>query len=189
MPNLLNKAGLLGVLKQISGLGAYSVAWGLDPDPTVSDTDMASIRVKVRQYQPNGTDEHRYSYSDGTFTTEEIGQRIILLTLRAEAYNISVEAHEYLEIVRASLNYLSTADTLNSYNLSFAKAAPTVDVSYDVDNRAVNAATMDIWLNGVLDNSSSLKDNEQYRRLTQTTWIQTVNGNNKIPGTFTGPMG
>lgn len=178
MSPVVNKSGLQIIILGLSGLTqSTSVIWGLDPTPFISDVDRAMIYMKVRQFQPEGNDDTRYSLSGTTFTTEQCGQRVTVLTMRAEVYDQSLEASDLLETVRVGLRLPTTIVALNAINLAYVRCGPTQDVNYEIDNRVVNAATMEVWLNGIVDISST-QNNEG--------WIETVNSNNKIPGTITG---
>ena len=166
------KIGLLPILAGLTGLRADSTTWLLDPDPYTSDADAALVRCKVRRIAPLGIDEHRYR-ADNT-GTDETGNRDIVLTLRAECYDLSVEAGELLGRILTGLMFAATGDALEAIGLAYQKNSGITDLSHQVDNRVVNAASVDVWLNGV--SNVSTPDAGQ---------IASVDTTNQVPGTIT----
>lgn len=164
------KTALLGILQPLTHLQTCSVVWELDPDPMVSPSDAAIVKIRMRRIKAVGVDEHRY----GDDYTLECGQREVMLTFRAEAYDYEVEASEILNRIIGGLWWVATGQALNAIGLAYQKAEGTADFAYTADTRVVNVATCDIRFNGC---------SNFFNEAIGT--IASVDGNNIIPGTLT----
>jgi hypothetical protein len=181
---IVDKVSLLALILKISGL-AGGVVWIDDPLPTASGALQAQIKLKLSSFAGNGVDETRFTYtagSPGTLDTTQVGNRNIVLSVRAECYRRSAEAGELLDRIRTRLKRNSSLQTLLGLNLAIQTMAPTAYLPTTYDNRVLSVASMDVMLGGVqIDDISNDTDPSGEGE----TWIDTVDGDNQIPGTIT----
>lgn len=179
---LVNKVGLMALVQPMTGLQATSVVWDKDVQPFISDIDQAKVTLSLKQYQPLGVDEHRYTYTPGnsppvnsTFETEEVGQRTVCLSIRCEVFSQSAEAAEILDAIRTQIHADVNVEALTAVGLAYQKTQQSNDLPTTYDRRVVNVAVLDIYFGAAATYSN-----------TQTGfgWIDTVNGDNVIIGTL-----
>lgn len=162
---VVDKAALLAIIAPLTGLSSpTSVLWANDPQPMISDIDQAKVTIKLTSIGANGIDEARYTFTDNSelsppapslFETSEVGQRDVVLSLRAEVFEAGAEAVEILDAVRTGLRKQSTADALNGILLAVQTMEPTVDLPTTYDNRVVSVASMDVKLAGLAQSSET----------------------------------
>lgn len=182
--NVLDKDGLLAIIQQVSDLPVGSVFWSLDPNPAVSDTARAQVKLEVFDMYALGVDEHRRHVSDGTdgyplntFWTQEIGNRHVVINVRAEAFDKSVEAAEIIDRIRTLIRADATTAQLDALRLAYVWSEKAHRLPTAYDQRVVNAATADFTFAGIANIVSDVQNNQG--------WIDTVNTTNLIPGTLT----
>lgn len=186
---VLNKPGLLSVIQACVapyGLSPAAVSWALDPQAIIGDVDRAKVTLQVFGMKANGVDEHRYIYNDpaqpaNSLETLELGNREVKVTVKVEAFDYEVEAAEIIDVIRTSIRTERNTLALNAISLAFIWAEEATPVRMVINEREVNVAVADFTFGGVAQQVSSVavdgSDND-------ITWIQTVNGNNVVPGTF-----
>jgi hypothetical protein len=184
MSDILDKAGLLAVIAPLTGLDPSDVFWADDPHPSVSDSDRAQIKLTVFTMYALGVDEHRRHLSDGndgyalnTFWVEELGNRHVVINVRAEVFDKNVEASELIDRIRTGVRAGAVTAQLDALRLAYVWSEKTVRVPNTADTRALNTATADFTFAGIARQVSEVD--------ASGGWIQTVNGNNQIPGDFT----
>jgi hypothetical protein len=181
---ILDKDGFLALIASLTSLSPGATFWALDPNPTVGDQDRAQVKLEVFNMSALGVDEHRRHVSDGTdgypdqtWWVQEIGNRHIVINVRAEAFDRGVEASEIIERIRTLIRADSSTALLNGMRLAYVWSEKTVRLPTTYDQRVVNAATADFTFAGISNIVSEV--------VPQQGWITTVNGNNIVPGTIT----
>ena len=182
MSNVLDRAGLQAlVLSLLPGSPQpTAVVWALDPEPFVSDQDRYRVVLQLFGLESLGVDEHRQAFGPPGYPVDnlvytELGNRTLRITVRAEAFDASVEAAEILDIVRTGIRTEASTEALNALNLAFVESHGSTYVRYIVDDRHVSAAIADFVFAGIAQLVSN--PNADY--------IETVNGNDIVPGTIT----
>lgn len=170
------------ILDDTASLSPYAVIWDTDSDPFISDRDRARVVLDIFSISALAVDEHRRAFEpDGypatSFVTQEIGNRTIVLTVRAEAFDKRVQAAELIDMIRTGIRAEKVTAQLNAINLAYVWSEQATRVKYKVDQRVVNAAVADFTFAGIAQQISSVEINEG--------WISTVDGNNIVPGTLT----
>ena len=181
MPGVLDKAGFRAIIASLTGLSVPATEWGLDPNAFVGDLDRAKVQITLESMEATGVDEHRRAlgppgYPAASFITTEIGNRTLHVNLYAECFDYQIEAAELIDLVRTGIRADAVTAQLNAINLAFEWMSVTTRIAQVRNERALNAATADIRLAGINYIVSGNETNEG--------WIETVNGNNIIPGTF-----
>jgi len=184
VPPVVDKVGLLGVLASLTDLSAGASQWSLDPDSMVGDQDRAKVELTIFSITAVGVDEHRRVLSDGTdgypagtWYVTEIGNREVIVNVRAKTYDKSVEAAELVDQIRTRIRADAVNAQLDALALAFQWAGPTVMQRAVEDNREVSVASADFRF-GAIARWVSVVDP------TGAGWIQTVNSNNQIPGAY-----
>jgi hypothetical protein len=162
---VLQKAAFVGILAPLSGLSPGSHIWSKDPIPFISPLDAAVVYLTVRSIKTRGIDDLRPDVT--------AGDRDLCVTIRAEAFNLSVEASEILNRILTGLQRPSTNLLLGNIGLSYMKNGGMAEISYQIDNRAVNAAIADVFFNGIINDFPGVDPSGN---------IATVNTNNIVPG-------
>lgn len=177
--SLIVKSDLMGFIQPLTGLLTTSVSWRNDPATFVSPTDNVSINLKLSGIKYWGVDDVVRTFTPGTpgtYSVTSYGVRCFNLEIVAEAYNYQAEAIEVLENLRMRLGAQFNIEALNLLGMTIHKIGPTIDLPTQYDNRVVSAAYMLCDMGAT--NSLSWGENSG-------TWIDTVNTNDKIPGTIT----
>jgi hypothetical protein len=186
---VVDHAGLLAVITGIAettwGLGATVAFWEDDPNPMVSDTDAAQITLSAPKIDAVGVDEHRRHLSDGTdgyaagtFWTLEVGNRKVMITIKAQTFNKGVAAAELVDAIRTGLSSDTVTAQLNALNLAFVWASNSVRIKVNVDERVVSTAAADFEFAGVSQFVSQV-----ILPGVGGDYIASVNTNNIVPGT------
>src|ERR1035438_9216731 len=110
MSYVVDKVNLLAIIGGLTDKSPAATTWGLDPQTIVGDQDRAQISLQVFSIMPLGVDEHRRTLSDGTdgypvgtWWVLEIGSREVIINVRVEAYDFSVEAAELVDQIRTRI--------------------------------------------------------------------------------------
>jgi hypothetical protein len=184
MATILDKDGFLALIASLTGLSPGATFWSLDPNPAVGDQDRAQVKLEVFNMEALGVDEHRRHISDGTdgypdqtWWVQEIGNRHIHINIRAEAFDKGVEAAEIIERVRTLIRADANTARLDAMRLAYVWSEKTIRLPTTYDTRVVNVATADFLFAGISNIVSEI--------VLQQGWIETVNGNNQVPGTIT----
>ncbi len=175
--NTFDRAGFLAFIQSISGLLPKSVVWAKDAQPFVSPTDGAIVKCTVKRLRSRMEDETRYTYvpSTGAFTESIYGVREIVVTIRVEQFNFQTEAVEILDKISTTMGLRSSDIALRAIGLSIQDTYDSIAATYTADNREVNMAQADFTFNVVAS--------VEFTQIDQG-WIDTINGDNVIPGTF-----
>lgn len=186
---IVNKDAFAAIIANcLTSLSANAVVWKLDPQPFIGDTDRARIVLDVFSIMGDGWDERRRvyglpGYPPNAYVTVMLGNRIVHVTVRAEAFDKSVEAAELVDQVRSNIFSDDNNAALNAINLAWVDAEAAVRMDYHVDERAVNCAVADFTFNGIAQHVSGIAIDGNVPGLgTGPTWIETVNTDNEIPG-------
>jgi hypothetical protein len=186
--NVLDKDGFSKIVADVTGLSENGVTWKTDPDPFIGDQDRARVVLDLFSMTGLGWEERRRRYNvpgypANALVTILLGNRTLIITVRAEAFDKSVEAAELIDKLRSATLADDTIEDLNALNLAFVSASAATRVSYVVDERVVNAAIADFTFAGVAQHVAGIAvDDRVPARGTEPTWIETVNDNNEIPG-------
>ncbi len=173
-----NRAGFLTLIAGLTGLqGPLSTVWARDAQPFVSPGDQAIVKCTLRKLTPFMWDETRYSYTPttGAYTEQIYGVRDVTITIRVEQFAFQVESSEILELVKTSLQLQSVRIGLQALGLSLKRIEADISRDYIADNREVNMAQADFTFN-VVSSVEFTQFNEG--------WIDTVDGDNSVPGTI-----
>lgn len=189
---VLDTAGFAAVVAScLTTLSPNAVVWKTDPEPFVGDQDRARIELDLFSMTGVAWDERRRvydlpGYPANAFVTVLLGNRTLIVTVRAEAFDASVQAAELIDQVRSNLYSDDSNDALNAINLAYVEATAAVRVSYRVDERVVNCAIADFTLAGIAQHVSGIAiDGNAPAVHTGPTWIQYINDvNNDLPGTL-----
>jgi hypothetical protein len=178
---------IAGILNNACGLSRNATRWETDPRGMISDTDRADVSLEVFSMSALAVDEHRVVYNlpgqpANSLTTSEIGNRTIVITLRAEAFDKSVEASELIDAIRTGIRAETVTAQLNAINLAYVWSEQATRVRVTVDERVVNTAIADFTFAGIAQQVTSVVIDGSGA---EGGWIQTVDGNNIVPGTLT----
>lgn len=183
---VLNKEGLRSIIAGLTGLSDGATLWELDPQSYISDTDRARVTLEVIGMGAVGVDEHRRQLSDGTdgypagtFWTQELGNRHVRLTVKAEAFDAGVEACEFIDAVRTGIRADASTAALNAIALAFVWAEEATPLKLVINERRVNMAVADFTFAGIAQQVSNVIPPG-----VGGDYIAVVNGNNVVPGTF-----
>jgi hypothetical protein len=186
---VLDKAGFAAVIAScLTSLSPAAVVWKNDPQPFIGDQNRARVVLDLFSMTGLAWDERRRVYNlpgypPNSFVTVLLGNRTLIITIRAEAFDASVEAAEIIDQIRSKLYSDASNDALNAINIAYVDSIAAVRVSYQVDERVVNAAIADFTFAGVAQHVSGIAvDGNVPGPGTGPTWIQTVDGNNIVPG-------
>ena len=151
---VLDKDAFRTIIAGLTDLSDGAVVWTLDPQPFVSDQDRARVVLQLFSLTSLGVDEHRRAYGpagypSNAFVTTEIGNRTLRITMRAEAFDKSVEAAEILDRIKTGIRAERVRDQLDAIAIALVDTGPATYVSYQVDERVVNAAIADFTFAGI----------------------------------------
>jgi hypothetical protein len=161
---VLFKPTFNAIIASLTGLDPNSLIWTGDPNPFVSPVDAAIIKMRVRKMGRIGHDERR---SDGI-----AGVREVCITFRCEAYDLSVEASEFLNRILTGMYREDINDALVAIGLAYQHSEDAQFVGYIADNREVNVAQQDFYFNGITNLLFA----------PGSGFIQTVDGDNNVSG-------
>jgi hypothetical protein len=183
MSFVVDKVGLRAIISSLTGLADGEIFWENDPNPFPGEQSRAQVKLKLFGLSTIGIDEHRNAfnppgYPANSFVTTEIGNREVIISIRVEMYDLSAEAAELCDAIRTGMRAAAVRDRLNAINLALESTTPTKMLPTTYDNRVVSVATFDIQFGGIASQVSQVQ-------APNTGWIQTVNGNNIVTGTFT----
>jgi hypothetical protein len=184
---VLNKEGFRSIIASLTGLSDGATVWDLDPQPFVSPNDRAKVVLQLFSLTSLGVDEHRMAYGPpgypaNAMVTTEIGNRTLKITMRAEAFDATAEASEILDLIRTGVRADAVVAQLNAINIALVETGPATFVSYQVDERMVNAAIADFTFAGIAQQTSAIAIDGTPAL---GGYISTVNTNNAVPGTLT----
>lgn len=144
------RPALLSLVGSLTGL---QTIWSDQPQPFVSPTTRAIIRLSHGRMITQGRDEIRWDYDAARPMNEEIrdtitGLRTFALTIRCESFE-QTDAHvaaEYLEQIRNRLHRRTSTASLNAVGCAVISFSPVVDLPIAVDGRAASVASLDVML-------------------------------------------
>lgn len=146
-PTVVPKAQFLAIMAGLTGLAPASTTWELDPEPFVMD---GRVTLLVFGVVSVGVDEHRRHLSDGndgypagTWWVEEIGNRIVTITVKTEIWDADAEAVEIIENIRTRIRAEAVRDQLDEISMAYINSTRAVRIPKVVDTRAVSAAAAD----------------------------------------------
>jgi hypothetical protein len=184
---VLDVVGFRALIASLTNLSDGATSWATDPQDFVSDTDRAKVSLDLFSMEALAVDEHRRCYDApgqpaNSFTTLEIGNRTLVVTIRAESFDSGAQAAELLDQIRTGIRAEAVTEQLNALLLAFVWAEKATRVQYKIDNRVVNCAIADFTFAGIAQQVSSV-----YIDGSGTTggYISTVNTTNIVPGTLT----
>ena len=186
--SVVNKPGLAAIVQScLLNISPFGVLWKNDPQSFVSDQDRGRIVLDVFSIRGLAWDERRRvyglpGYPANAFVTVLLGNRTVIVNVRAEGFDASVEAAEIIDQIRSNIYSDASVAALNAINLAYVSAEPAVRVDYKVDERVVNAALCDITFAGIAQHVSSVSIDGSGD---DVTTIATVNTDNTVPGTLT----
>lgn len=186
MPRILDREGFRRIIVGLSGLHDGAVVWDLAPAPIIGDSDRALVTLEIFNISAVHVDEHRAYYftadgeePNGAAEFFQVGNRHVVITMRAEAFDVEEEATEILDRIRTGVRADAITAQLDALNLAFVWAEPTMRFHKHVDTRVVNSAICDFTFAGIA---------QQITRVIPPNaggdYIQTVNTTNLVPGTY-----
>lgn len=147
-----------------SELPSTHVVWDGEEEPAV----MFGTTVKAGKITLNpiareivGPEEILRTYDEGTGELVETytGQRIVTISCRADNFLGLGEAYDLLERVRIRLMFRSSRKALRDAGLSYVDAPSISVLDYQVDQRAISSANLDVRLQQsifeVIDNETA----------------------------------
>ncbi len=184
---VLDTEGLRRIFVAVSDLSDSTTSWNTDGQNFTGDRDRARISLDLFSLQALAVDEHRRAYNlpgqpANSFTTTEIGNRTLVITVRAESYDGGAQAAELLDRIRTGIRAEVVRDALNEIGLAYVWSEQATRVQYVIDNRIVNCAVADFTFGGVAKQVSSVVVDGSG---SVGGYISTVNTNNTVPGTLT----
>lgn len=182
---VLDRDGFKALIAQLADMPPGTVYWEIDPNPVVSDTTQAEIQLKLFSISALHVDEHRRHVSDGTdgypagaFITQEIGNRELRITLIAKTFNRGVEAMELIDKVRTAIRADTVVAQLNAMNLALEWIEKPLPMPTVYEQRGVSVAACEFKFGGINQTVAVIPPNQG------GDYINTVNGTNVVPGTF-----
>lgn len=192
MTSVLDKEGFRAIVAGLSGLSDAGTLWALDGQTMVGDQDRARVVLQLFSIAADvGWDERRRVYNQpgypaNAFVTTQIGNRTLKVTMRVESFDATIEASEILDAIRTGIYSDASNDAMNAINLAIVDIGQTTYFSYTVNERVVNAAIVDFTLAGIAQQVTGVAVDGALPKPGGTpTWIETVDGDNIIPGTIT----
>lgn len=132
------------------GLSDAATRWDIDPNAAIGDQDRAVVGLDVFSMSALAVDEHRRFLSDGTdgyaagtFWVLEIGNREVVITVKAEAFDRGVEAAEIIDYIRTGIRADAATAALNAIGMAYVWSTKAIRVPARVDSRALNTAVAD----------------------------------------------
>jgi hypothetical protein len=180
---VLDTRGFIALIKSLTGI--QNVVFSHDPTPQIGDIDRAQIVLTYKSVVARHVDEHRPVWSDpaypvGTSYVLEIGNRDVIVSVRAEVYDGGAEAIELIEAIRIGIRSAASTESLNEMMLAFQWMSPAVDRQFKAETREVCAAVADIRLSGISMVKTGIILPGQ-----GGDYIAEILPNNTITGTFT----
>lgn len=162
MSLVLDRDGLQAIVADLAGLSLNAIVYGeVDPNPIIGRGDRARVSLDLSDFAGHGVDEHRQQLSDGTdgypegtFWIRELGERLLKITFKAEAFDKHLEAAEIIDRIRTGMQQYGMADRLNAIGLAFVWAGSAVRVPLRINERVVNCAMAEFEFAGVADKVS-----------------------------------
>lgn len=179
---VLDKEGFAAVIQKcLQSISLNGVVWKTDPEPFVGDQDRARVVLDLFSMTGLGWEERRRvyglpGYPSNAYVTVLLGNRTLTITMRAEAFDKSVEAAEIIDQIRSAMLSDDVVDALNAINIAFVSDGPAVRVDYAVDTRVVNCCIADFTFAGIAQHVSgvAIDGNVPTPFGTSPTWIETV---------------
>lgn len=183
---VVNKPGFLALIDSLTGLQPGATVWVNDPRPMIGDVNFAQVTLEMFSSTALGIDEHRRESSTDpvsgapTMTSDDLGNRDIMITVKAYTYVYEAEATEILESIRAGLRLETSVAAMDVINLALVWAGTITRIPTVADNRALSSAALDIKIAGV----------SHIQTITTSGWITSIgpdpsSPNPTIPGTLT----
>lgn len=134
------------VISKLSGVPESRINWDGEPERAVGLWGAAGqagkITLSVVARLINGADEMRV-VDDVEIVTSN---RILTIGCRADNFLKMGDAFDTLEKIRIGLFRRSARKTLRDAGLAFVDAQTITTLDYDVDNRVISSATLDLRL-------------------------------------------
>jgi hypothetical protein len=180
---VLDTRGFIALIQSLTGV--QNVVFSHDRTPQIGDIDRAQIVLTYKSMVARHVDEHRPVWNDpayppGTSYVLEIGNRDVIVSVRAEVYDGGAEAIELIEAIRIGIRSAAATETLNGMLLAFQGMSPAVDRHFIAETREVCAAVADIRLGGISRVKTGIILPGQ-----GGDYIAEILPNNIIPGTLT----
>jgi hypothetical protein len=185
---VLDKEGFRSIIAGLASRANIADAgthWAMDNDPMVGDQDRAKVTLDLTMLEALAVDEHRRTLSDGTdgypagtFETLEIGNRELIVNIRVEAYDASVEAAEIIDLIRTGIRAEAITAKLDAIRLAFVHASATTRLPTSYDTRVVSVASADFEFGGIASLTTVILPG------VGGDYIASVDTNNSIPGTI-----
>lgn len=155
-------AALKTVLANASGLPTSRIWWNVEEQAAFGPfEDAAGIKAGALTCTPIsreivGVEEIRSTYDavTGTFSELYVGARRVTISIRADNFLGLGEAYDLLERLRVRLFLRSARRDLRAADLVFIDADSIVNLDYQVDNRHVSSANLDLRFRQVVGISS-----------------------------------
>jgi hypothetical protein len=167
------------LIATLSGVARSRVYWDGEKEhaaigPVSGKAGKIVLNVTARAI--NGREEVRQSYEVANATqpaglVESWGaHRTLTISMRADNFLGHGEAFDLLEKVRVRLVRYSSREALRDVGLAFVEASSVQTISYNVDNRAVSSARMDMRVAQVLVD----RDVDASGNAVANSWIETA---------------
>jgi hypothetical protein len=172
---VLPKEALRQLFAAFTPYQSTSVVWANDPQPIVGDCDAAKITLQLMSISQNGIDDFTQQYNDtgnpatSTLTSTTVGQRDVVIQVKVEVYDFTIEACEVLDFMQFMFRAASTTfgyAALNAVGLAWADNTKAVQLPTSYDNRVVSCASMDVQFNALA--------NFQFTDQPGLGWVDTV---------------
>jgi hypothetical protein len=188
---VLDKESFRQIIVSLSGLSDTAVIWDTDPRPFIGDQDRALVVLDLFSLRGEGWDETRSAYGPpgypaNAYVTTLYGNRTLVITIRVEEYDKSVEASEIIDSIRLGVHDVQVDLQFDGIRLAFSESSQSTRVKYIVDERVVNAAIADFMFLGAAQKVTSVIIDGTVGPNNRGAYITNVNdANNDIPGTLT----
>lgn len=180
------------LVSNLTGVPEALVLWDGEGEPAVmfgAPGTAGKITLNVISRETLGVEEVDHQYDEATreLTEEFAGQRVLTISCRADAFQGLGAADDVLERLRIRLMRRSSRKALRAVGLAFVDATSITSLNYEVDQRAVSSANLDIRLAQAI---SDAVDNETADPLDKGETVEKVTSKSadEVPDVETAPV-
>lgn len=172
-----------------SDLSEIPCIWVGDPEPIILPTlQQPGVNVPTRAgmfgalktsaLQSVGVDDRRRKMLSRTnaLKTTSVGWRVCTLSFEIKDFSGNGWAQDVMDSLRSRLALQSSIDTLRATGIVLGQFSPTQEIQFAMDERAGMKVVLDVRASYVTTIEDAQLDGG---------WIQTVDGNDEVPGTLT----
>lgn len=164
---------------------AFKARWAGKKTGFINPKAKAELILKLRQVEKIGDDETRIENiadeGDPADPRESIvGQRRITIEVRCESFRHGEEndtwAWTMAGLISTRLRRKSSSDALTAVNLALIDLGPAIDISYEFNEREVNAASFELILVGAFRDVDIDTPYEWFERALVTSHLEHTDG-------------